>query len=126
MCCVLLIDDREDSMKALGTPLVSSGHQVIHAQSIPTAFLLLQEHRPGLVFVNLVMRDLQGLEAICRLASSLPSLIFHTPSGEWPFRLPLRGDRMAVFKTGDLIFYLEEALSGALGGIRPLQAAHLE
>jgi len=74
---ILLVDDEEKILKALGRALRAAGHEVIETTSPRDAQRLLTERSFDVVLVDNVMPQLSGLDLIREYVSS-------TPEGERP------------------------------------------
>jgi CheY-like chemotaxis protein/anti-sigma regulatory factor (Ser/Thr protein kinase) len=65
----LVVDDSTVNRRILAALLESAGARVITAAGGMEAIRLVQEHRPDVVFMDLKMSDLDGLEATRRIAA---------------------------------------------------------
>ena len=74
---ILLVDDEEKILKALGRALRDAGHDVVDTSSPRTAQRLLEERPFDVVLVDNVMPQLSGLELIREYVGA-------TPEGERP------------------------------------------
>jgi DNA-binding NtrC family response regulator len=74
---ILLVDDEEKILKALGRALRTAGHEVIETASPRDALKLLAERAFDVMLVDNVMPQLSGLDLIREYVSS-------TPEGERP------------------------------------------
>src|SRR5476649_2176287 len=74
---ILLVDDEEKILKALGRALRDAGHAVVETASPPHAQRLLGERTFDVVIVDNVMPELSGLDLIREFVAS-------TPEGERP------------------------------------------
>jgi two-component system NtrC family response regulator len=69
---VLLVDDEEKILKALGRALRDAGHEIVETTSAKNAKKLLGERAFDVLVVDNVMPDMNGLELIRELASAPP------------------------------------------------------
>ena len=69
---ILLVDDEEKILKALGRALRDEGHEVVAAASAREAQRLLASRSFDLLVVDNRMPEKTGLELIRELASSAP------------------------------------------------------
>src|SRR5437016_5307820 len=69
---ILLVDDEEKILKALGRALRDAGHRVVDTTSAREAQRLLAEHSFDLLIVDNVMPELGGLELIREYVNSTP------------------------------------------------------
>ena len=73
MARILVVEDEEDILQILAYNLGQAGHEVITADRGAAALNLVQERRPELVLLDLMLPDISGLE-ICRHLKSDPAL----------------------------------------------------
>ena len=67
---VMLVEDHEDSRRALAEGLRGHGAKVMEAASAQVGLLLVQEHRPALIVADLELPEVDGygfLKALRRL-----------------------------------------------------------
>ncbi|HEY6214413.1 MAG TPA: sigma-54 dependent transcriptional regulator [Vicinamibacterales bacterium] len=69
---LLLVDDEEKILKALGRALRDAGHEIVETTSAKNAKKLLGERAFDVLVVDNVMPDMNGLELIRELASAPP------------------------------------------------------
>ena len=97
MARILVVEDEEDIRQILAYNLGQAGHEVFTADRGAAALDLLQDERPDLVLLDLMLPDISGLE-ICRRLKSDPG------SREVPvIMLPARSeeiDRVVGFELG--------------------------
>src|SRR5690606_21590708 len=67
---ILLVDDEEKILKALGRALRAAGHDVLETTSPRAALALLAERPVDLLVVDNVMPELSGLELLREYAST--------------------------------------------------------
>jgi CheY-like chemotaxis protein len=66
---VLVVDDQRDSADAVAFMLAMMGHDVHTAYSPREAFEKFRQLRPAVVFMDISMPELSGLEAAARIRS---------------------------------------------------------
>lgn len=66
---VLVVDDHPDTADAVSFMLTAMGHEVHTAYSPREAFEKFRELRPAVVFMDISMPELSGLEAAARIRS---------------------------------------------------------
>jgi len=59
---ILVVDDNEINLKLLTKVLEMGGYQVITARSAKDAIQLIQENRPNLALLDVMMPDMDGYE----------------------------------------------------------------
>ena len=64
---VLLIDDEADFLEAVGFWLSSKGYQVTQARGGAQGVALLKQAPPDVVFLDVVMPDIDGIETLRRI-----------------------------------------------------------
>jgi two-component system, OmpR family, alkaline phosphatase synthesis response regulator PhoP len=70
---VLIADDEPHILRSLGFVLGKAGYQVIEACTGREAIDSVRSRRPALVFLDIMMPEMDGLE-VCRLIKSTPEL----------------------------------------------------
>jgi two-component system, OmpR family, alkaline phosphatase synthesis response regulator PhoP len=70
---VLIADDEPHILRSLGFVLGKAGYQVIEACTGREAIESVRSRRPALVFLDIMMPEMDGLE-VCRLIKSTPEL----------------------------------------------------
>lgn len=80
---ILAVDDEESILKLLRVNLALDGYEVVTASNGELALELLDEHRPDLVLLDIMMPDLNGFQVLelIRLHSNIPVIIL-TARGE--------------------------------------------
>ena len=91
---VLIIDDDERQRAIVRFALEEEGYAVHEAATAPTGLAVLEKEAPDLILLNVLMRDFDGWEVVCRLRDThgletVPVLMF---AGRNP-ALPRRGAR---------------------------------
>jgi len=64
---VLVVDDREQDAEMLRSFLEPEGYQVRHADSGDAALAMVEEKKPGIILLDLMMPGMNGFEVIKRL-----------------------------------------------------------
>lgn len=77
---ILVIDDEEDLCEAVATALSREGFRVCTAQSGETGAELALSEKPDLIFLDLVMAEMGGIEVLNRLRAD---------GGEWGKHVPI-------------------------------------
>ena len=86
---LLLIEDDHRLAQMVGEYLVQSGFDVRHAPTGTEGLTQVQQHKPDMVLLDLMLPDMDGLE-VCRRIRSLPHALGQTPV----LMLTAKGDPM--------------------------------
>lgn len=73
MALILVVDDNHDLVKTVERALMREGHEVIAASSGAVALSLMQQRRPDVIVLDVVMPDMDGFE-VCRQIRAHPEL----------------------------------------------------
>ena len=77
---IILVDDNEDIVTIVKTILETRGYKVIPARSAQELFSRLEEKRPNLILLDIMMPQMDGLQALKRIkgdpnTSSIPVIL---------------------------------------------------
>ncbi len=77
---IMVVDDNPDLVAILETLLLAKGYNVVTAGSGPELLSLLQDHRPDLILLDIMLPDMDGLELLAGLkgtpdTSSIPVIL---------------------------------------------------
>ena len=64
---VLLIDDEADFLESISYWLTSKGYEVRKASSGEQGLAILKEHKPDIVFLDVMMPEMDGIETLRRI-----------------------------------------------------------
>lgn len=84
---ILIVDDAQTDRDLLARVVIGSGHQVINASDGKEALNLAKAHKPGLIFLDVVMPNMDGF-ATCRAlkkdpdTASIPVVLVTTKGGD--------------------------------------------
>lgn len=79
MPTVLIIEDSNFQRKILAKFIMDEGHHIYEASNGKAGLELIEEHRPDLIFCDLVMPELDGFEVLKKLQdkkSTIPVIVF--------------------------------------------------
>ena len=87
MASVLIVDDHEQAARLVAALLRASGHRAVCAAGGEEALLYVQQDRPDLVLLDVMMPGIDGLEVLRRLRgdrrfAELPVLMYSAVSDE--------------------------------------------
>jgi CheY-like chemotaxis protein len=71
---VLVVDDDPKSLKLVAVKLAQDGYRVITAQSGRDALETIKRERPGLVLLDIMMPDMDGIETLQRIKALDPQI----------------------------------------------------
>jgi CheY-like chemotaxis protein len=82
---ILIVDDAQTDRELLARVVTGSGHQVISAADGKEAINLAKVHKPGLIFLDVVMPAMDGF-ATCRAlkkdTAGIPVVLVTTKGGD--------------------------------------------
>jgi len=64
---ILVVEDNSQNMRLMSDILNAAGYQVLQAEDGSQGWKLAQEHRPGLILMDIQLPDISGLEVTKRL-----------------------------------------------------------
>jgi len=70
---VLIADDEPHILRSLGFVLARAGYEILEARTGREALEIVEQRRPALVFLDIMMPELDGYE-VCRQIKSSPEL----------------------------------------------------
>ena len=75
--CIMVVDDEQEILRLLKRILESEGYDVALAPNGSSALVLLEEHRPDLVILDIMMPGLNGLQVLdlIRQHSNVPVIM---------------------------------------------------
>jgi CheY-like chemotaxis protein len=77
---IIVVDDNPDIVNIVRTILEGKGYRVMSAYSGPELFTRLEERKPDLIILDIMMPEMDGLEVLTRLkgnpeTSSIPVIL---------------------------------------------------
>lgn len=70
MATILVIEDEANIARAIKDRLAKDGHEVVSQPSGPAALVHLQQHRPDLIILDMLMPDMDGFEVVGHLRAN--------------------------------------------------------
>jgi len=80
---VLVVDDDPKSLKLLALKLTQEGYRVITAQNGGDALDVLGLEKPGLVLLDMLMPDMNGLEVLKKIKALQPDIPVAMVTSVW-------------------------------------------
>jgi len=80
---VLLVDDDPKSLKLLAVKLTQEGYRVITAQSGKEALEAIKLEKPGLVLLDIMMPEMDGIEVLKRIKTFSPDIPVAMVTAVW-------------------------------------------
>lgn len=80
---VLVVDDDPKMLKLLALKLAQKGYRVITAQSGADALDVLKLEKPGLVLLDMLMPDMNGLEVLKKIKKLQPDIPVAIVTSVW-------------------------------------------
>ena len=71
---ILIVDDDPDFLYILGSLLGKEGHKVIQAQGGAECLKKVEQEKPDMVFLDIMMPDMDGWEVCRRIKATSPKL----------------------------------------------------
>jgi len=87
MAEILVIDDIEEARNTICKILKRSGYDVIEAHNGKEGLEALEQHHPDLILTDIIMPEMEGLEAIQKIKKLKPNIpiIAFTGSSDSPY-----------------------------------------
>ncbi|GBC63896.1 response regulator [Desulfonema ishimotonii] len=96
-CTILLVDDEKEFSNTLSERLKFRGFQVRTASSGETAMTRIEEIRPAVVLLDVMMPGMNGLETLRRIKRRWPGLPVILLTGQGETREGMAGMRLGAF-----------------------------
>ncbi len=107
---ILIVDDERDIRFSLRGILDDEGYQVVEAQSGEEGLRLAHEHQPDLVFLDIWLPGLDGMEVLGRLRQSFPDLAVIMISGHGNIETAVQAMQKGAFDFIEKPFSLDASL----------------
>ena len=125
---VLLVDDEEDFLESVGFWLTSKGYHVTKAHDGEAALAILKEGRHDVVFLDVMMPNLDGIETLRRLRAfnkTIPVILVTASNltDENKYAGAKALGLSGLFPKGSSLTQLTQALEVALRALRKSAAA---
>jgi two-component system nitrogen regulation response regulator NtrX len=94
---ILIVDDEETIRQSLGGILSDEGYEVLTADSGEQAMKIVEEELPSLVFLDIWLTGMDGLETLKALKSEYPSICVVIMSGHGSIETAVRATKLGAF-----------------------------
>jgi two-component system nitrogen regulation response regulator NtrX len=94
---ILIVDDEETIRQSLGGILSDEGYEVLTAESGEQAIRILEEELPSLVFLDIWLTGMDGLETLKAIKSEYPSVCVVMMSGHGTIETAVRATKLGAF-----------------------------
>lgn len=94
---ILIVDDEETIRQSLGGILSDEGYEVLTAESGEQAIRILEEELPSLVFLDIWLMGMDGLETLKAIKSEYPSVCVVMMSGHGTIETAVRATKLGAF-----------------------------
>ncbi len=97
MKTIMVVDDEKDIRDALEGVLSDEGYRVVVAGNAKDAFTKIKERVPDLILLDIWMPGMDGVEALKRIKSSLPSLPVIMISGHATIETAVKTTKLGAY-----------------------------
>ncbi|HSG06552.1 MAG TPA: response regulator, partial [Nitrospiria bacterium] len=102
---ILIVDDEASILTTLSGVLKDEGYDVFTASNGPEALKRIEEDTPSLVFLDIWMQDMDGIETLTRIKKSNPYLPVIMMSGHGTIETAVKATKLGAYD------YIEKPLS---------------
>ena len=95
---VLIVDDDPAGLKLLAIKLTREGYRVITAQSGKSALETIELEKPGLVLLDIVMPEMDGIETLKRIKAFDPDIPVTMVTSVWGEKESTRAFRAGAYE----------------------------
>ncbi len=94
---ILIVDDEETIRKSLGSILIDEGYEIVMAESGEQAIKAVEDEFPSLVFLDIWLPGMDGLETLKAIKSEYPSVCVVMMSGHGTIETAVRATKLGAF-----------------------------
>lgn len=94
---ILIVDDEETIRQALGGILVDEGYEILMAESGEQAIKVVEDELPSLVFLDIWLPGMDGLETLKAIKSEYPSVCVIMMSGHGTIETAVKATKLGAF-----------------------------
>lgn len=94
---ILIVDDEEKIRQSLGGILVDEGYEILTAESGEQAVKIVEDELPNLVFLDIWLPGMDGLDTLKAIKSEYPSVCVVMMSGHGTIETAVRATKLGAF-----------------------------
>lgn len=94
---ILIVDDEEKIRQSLGGILIDEGYEILMAESGEQAIRVIEEEMPNLMFLDIWLPGMDGLEALKTIKAEYPSVCVIMMSGHGTIETAVRATKLGAF-----------------------------
>jgi two-component system nitrogen regulation response regulator NtrX len=94
---ILIVDDEETIRQSLGGILVDEGYEILMAENGEQAIKVVEDELPGLVFLDIWLPGMDGLETLKAIKSEYPSVCVIMMSGHGTIETAVKATKLGAF-----------------------------
>ncbi len=107
---ILIVDDEETIRQSLGSILIDEGYEILMAESGEQAIKTVEDEFPGLVFLDIWLPGMDGLETLKAIKSEYPSVCVVMMSGHGTIETAVRATKLGAFDFSEKPLSLEKVI----------------
>ena len=94
---ILIVDDEETIRQSLGGILVDEGYEILMAESGEQAVKIVEDELPNLVFLDIWLPGMDGLDTLKAIKSEYPSACVVMMSGHGTIETAVKATKLGAF-----------------------------
>jgi two-component system nitrogen regulation response regulator NtrX len=94
---ILIVDDEETIRQSLGGILVDEGYEILMAESGEQAVKVIEDELPSIVFLDIWLPGMDGLETLKLIKSEYPSICVIMMSGHGTIETAVKATKLGAF-----------------------------
>jgi two-component system nitrogen regulation response regulator NtrX len=118
---ILIVDDEEMIRQSLGGILVDEGYEILTAESGEQAVKIVEDELPSLVFLDIWLPGMDGLETLKAIKSEYPSVCVVMMSGHGTIETAVKATKLGAFDFIEKPLSLEKVIMVVNHALEKLQ-----
>jgi two-component system nitrogen regulation response regulator NtrX len=118
---ILIVDDEEMIRQSLGGILVDEGYEILTAESGEQAIKIVEDELPSLVFLDIWLPGMDGLETLKTIKSEYPSVCVVMMSGHGTIETAVKATKLGAFDFIEKPLSLEKVIMVVNHALEKLQ-----